>query len=158
MNLTISFILLESPSNFLHLHPTNSHLLPHPIPQPLIIWAHHQKVVHCFLCAPTSRARVGIRSGQSDFPTRVRPRFLGHGHGRTQRCVHDLGHGSGSVSSTLIVGRIILCQTRSPRFVRWDRRLSRRGRLFNMKLDQGPIDQINAAILPHFTISPGLLP
>ena len=80
--------------------------------------------------------RVGIRLGQSDSPIRVRPRFLGPGRGQTQRSAHDLGHGSGSVSSILIVGRIILRQSCCPRFVRSDGGLSRRCRLFNMKWDR----------------------
>ena len=41
---------------FLHLHTTNSHHLPHPIPQPFILLTHQQKVLHCFLSIPTARA------------------------------------------------------------------------------------------------------
>jgi hypothetical protein len=54
----------------------------------------------------SSGSRVGIRAGQSDSPTRVRPRFLVLGRVRTQRSVHDLGPGSGSVSRISNLGRI----------------------------------------------------
>ena len=80
-------------------------------------------------------ARVGIRAGQSDAPTRIRPRFLGPGRVRTEGSCSGTGPGSCSVSRVLIVGRIILSLSSTPRNVGSGQRLSRRGRLFNMKWD-----------------------
>ena len=60
-------------------------------------------------------SRVGIRSGQSDAPNQVRPRFLGSGRVRTEGICSSTGPGSGSVSSMSIVGRIGL----SSRFTRY---------------------------------------
>jgi hypothetical protein len=57
---------------------------------------------------------IGIRAGQSDAPTRVRPRFLGHGRVRTEGICSSSGPGSGSVFSMSIVGRIGLFLRSNP--------------------------------------------
>jgi hypothetical protein len=83
--------------------------------------------------------RVGIRSGQSDAPNRVRPRFLGSGRVRTEGiCSSHTGPGSGSVSSMSIVGRIGLFLSSNPANVGSDWRLSRQGRLFKYEMGLSP--------------------